>query len=266
MLNNENIRVKQYDNGLKVLKYKNKVFFKNLWDKDTINARGLVLDEDDNIVNYPFTKVFNLGENDTTVDPERMVICPRKVNGFMACATMHKGDLLISTTGSLDSDFVELAKKYITKVPNDGISYMFEICDPSDPHVVPEEVGAYLIGGRKKVLNSHLIWEEALDDIAKIYGYKRPEVWEGKFKDLPLDVKHEGYMVRDYHTEKTLCKIKSKHYLFTKFWMRSKKAYNVQEVEEEFFELVEKIRNTFTETEWSELDQQTRRAFIEENL
>ena len=266
MLNNENIRVKQYDNGLKVIKYKNKVFFKNLWDEDTVNARGLVLDEDNNIVNYPFTKVYNLGENGTTVDPERMVICPRKVNGFMACATMYKGELLISTTGSLDSDFVKLAKKYIHRIPDDNRSYMFEICDPSDPHIVPEEAGAYLIGARKKELNSELEIEDNLDYFALVYDYKRPKWWKGKFKDLPLDVKHEGYMVRDFQTEETLCKIKSKHYLFTKFWMRSKKAYNVQEVEEEFFELVGKIRDTFTEEEWSDLDQQERRTFIEENL
>jgi hypothetical protein len=253
--------------GLKVWKYTRDVFFKNRWNEDPmlVEYRGLVTDMKDRIVSYPFTKCFNLGENGTTVDPEREVICPRKVNGFMGVATWYNGELLISTSGTLDSDFVGYAKEYIKDIPKalEMYTFMFEIVHPKDPHIVPEEVGAWLIGVRRKQFGSGLLSERMLDDIAERYGFKRPEVWKGKFKDLPLDVQHEGYMVRDAETGETLCKIKSKHYLFTKFWMRGKKAYRHDQVEEEFFDIVTKIRKTFTFDEWTDLDSQLRRAFIE---
>lgn len=260
--------------GLKVRKYSRKVFYKNLWDEELVEYRGLVLDMEDNIVSYPFTKIFNLGENGTTVPADMNVVCPRKVNGFMGVATWHNGELLVSTSGTLDSDFVSLAEFKLRKqgriealcIDNPDYTFMFEITDPSDPHIVPEESGAWLIGARLKVLHSELLQEQHLESLADSYGFLRPEIWRGTFKYLPLNVKHEGWMVRCASTGETLCKIKSQYYKFTKFWMRSKKAYKIQDVEEEFFPLVEKIRAEYTEECWAALDQQERRKFIEDNI
>ena len=72
--------------GLSVLKYHRKVFFNNLWhlDERLLECRGTVVDEDWNVIVLPFKKVFNLGENGTQVDPDRGVIIPEKINGFMA--------------------------------------------------------------------------------------------------------------------------------------------------------------------------------------
>ena len=46
--------------GLSVLKYSKKVFYNNLWNKDKrlLDCRGIVVDSEDNIVVWPFTKVF----------------------------------------------------------------------------------------------------------------------------------------------------------------------------------------------------------------
>ena len=41
--------------GLFVLKYKRKVFYDNLWTPELQELRGLVVDEDWNIVVHPFT-------------------------------------------------------------------------------------------------------------------------------------------------------------------------------------------------------------------
>jgi hypothetical protein len=111
-----------------------------------------------------------------------------------------------------------------------------------------------------------MLSESWLNRAAATADLPRPEVWSGQFKDLPLDVKHEGYMVRDYHTEETLCKIKTKHYSFVKFWSRYKKAYDVEHVEEEYFEIVTIIRSLYTKNAWVALDPQSRRDFIERNL
>ena len=72
--------------GLSVLKYKNNVFWGNLWGKDDrlLECRGMVVDSHDNVVIYPFTKVFNHMENGTTAPDDKIVDAIQKVNGFMA--------------------------------------------------------------------------------------------------------------------------------------------------------------------------------------
>lgn len=268
--------------GLSVLKYDRKVFYNNLWNLDDrlLECRGIVVDEDDNVIVRPFKKVFNLGENGTTVNPNTEVVCPRKVNGFMASATItDKYGLVVSTTGTLDSDYSLLARKWIERgftlhiEPNH--TYLFEICDKSDPHVVFEGEGAYLIGCRR-IEDGSLLDEDTLYNEASLMGFKSPEVWEGKFKDLPLDVNHEGYMVRDAETDITLCKVKSKHYLGKKALQRvgkakakkmwSKPSLFKQQLDEEFYDLFQKILDTFTEESYLSMNEQERRKWIEENL
>lgn len=265
--------------GLSVLKYSRKVFYDNLWylDDRLLECRGIVVDEDDNVIVLPFKKVFNLGENNTKVDPDADVVCARKINGFMAAATMtEKYGLIVSTTGSLDSEFVSIAEKWVNTLNKDQFllngTYLFEVCDNSDPHIVEEKQGIYLIGAQWNY-ESILVHERTLDYHAKLLNCLRPEVWEGKFKDLPLDVKHEGYMVRDSSTGETLCKIKSKHYLGKKALQRvgktkASKMWNnpelfKQQLDEEFYKVFEKILDTFTQEGYLSLPEQERRSWIE---
>ncbi|CAM0035221.1 RNA ligase and tail fiber protein attachment cata lyst [Vibrio phage 184E37-3b] len=266
--------------GLSVLKYHRKVFFNNLWHLDDrlLECRGTVVDEDWNVVVLPFKKVFNLGENDTQVDPERDVILPEKVNGFMCAVTMtEKYGLIISTTGTLDSDYSKLARKWIEKVDADffeGNTYLFEICDKSDPHIVEEEEGAYLIGIRNNV-NGNLLTEQACDVAVGVnmYGYRRPSWGVVKFKDVP-ETKKEGFMVRCAETQEVLCKLKSPHYLSKKALQRcgKNKAKRIfkdtekfrEQLDEEFYPILSKIVDTFTEEEYLNLTEQQRRKWIEE--
>ena len=266
--------------GLSVLKYHRKVFFNNLWhlDERLLECRGTVVDEDWNVIVLPFKKVFNYGENNTTVDPDREVIIPEKINGFMAAATMtEEYGLIVSTTGTLDSDYSKLARKWIEKVDADffeGNTYLFEICDKDDPHIVEEEEGAYLIGIRNTV-NGNLLTEEACDVAVGVnmYGYKRPPVTKMKFKDIP-ETKKEGFMIRCGETQEVLCKLKSPYYLSKKALQRcgKNKAKRIfkdtnkfrEQLDEEFYPLLDKILDTFTEEEYLNLTEQQRRKWIEE--
>ncbi len=264
--------------GLSVLKYHRKVFYNNLWNLDErlLECRGTVVDEDWNVVVLPFKKVFNLGENGVQVDPEREVIIPDKINGFMAAATMTKKyGLIISTTGSLDSDYVKLARKWIEKGAPErmftGRTYLFEICDKSDPHIVEEDEGAYLIGQR--LIPDGLLCEEgSVDFESKILNYKRPSWKVIKFKDIP-ETKKEGFMVRCSKTQEVLCKLKSPHYLSKKALQRcgknkAKRIFRDTEnfrklLDEEFYGILNKIVDTFTEEEYLNLTEQQRRTWIE---
>lgn len=276
------VKQKRYENGLSVFKYARKVFYDALWNTDPLllEARGIVLDDDGNKVIWPFTKVFNHNENSTTCELSREVCVVRKVNGFMAAARWYQDELVVSTTGSLDSDFVVLARKHIEQLNTlemmDNLTYIFEICDPSDPHIVEEKEGAYLIGARRMVGEYLMATEYQLDDLADEIGALRPE-WNymtfGEAHAMAQEVEHEGFMIRDANTDVTIMKIKSPHYLSKKFIMRmgdkkvdmmfDNKEEFFKTLDEEFYSVVNYITRWWDKDKWKATTEADRRAVIE---
>jgi len=277
------VKIKKYDNGLQIHKYARKVFYDNLWNKDPnlVNARGTVYDSNGDLVQYGFTKVFNFHENGTVIDRDHTVRAVRKINGFFAAASWYNGGILVSTTGSLDSEFVQMAKD---NLPLDrmefllgsdpSITYMFEICDERDPHIITEEYGAYLIGARRKQLNSTLFTEFFLDDVAKSWGVHRPEHKEIKFSDLieeTKSIKHEGWLVYDLQSP-TMLKMKSPYYLVSKFLARTKKMDLIftdnykHHFDEEFYALVSYLQENFTKEQFLETSEDERLIIVQNFL
>ena len=271
--------------GLSVLKYSKKVFYNNLWNKDKrlLDCRGMVVDSENNIVVWPFTKVFNLYENNTKVDRDKIVIAPRKINGFMCAVSIYKGKPIYSTTGSLDSEFAKMAKEIIegqltipdTTFFRKGCTFIFEICHPNDPHIVSEKLGAYLIGIRVH-FTGKMLSEQHLDKYSCFGGFYRPEVHVALFDSiskLSKSCKHEGFMIIDYETGETLCKLKSNHYLSKKAIMRlgSAKVEDMfdnpekfkQRIDEEFYSITDFIVKTVDKEQWKSYNDQQRRTFIE---
>ena len=275
------VKQKRYDNGLSVFKYTREVFYKALWNEDPLllEARGMVLDDDGNKVIWPFTKVFNHHENGTELDLDTVVVAPRKVNGFMAACRFWNGELIISTTGTLDSEFVALARKHIEKLNivemDEELTYLFEICDPSDPHIVEETYGSWLIGARS-MNTGKMMTEKWLDQEAHYIKALRPEVFRGTFREvleLLQDCKHEGYMVRLTEREETVMKLKSPHYLAKKFLMRmgqkkvdfmfTNKEEFLKTIDEEFYSIVHHITRWYDAESWGRRTDKERRAVIE---
>ena len=263
---------------LRIYKYDKKVFFKNLWHLDPllVKSRGLVLDTNGNIVQHPFTKVFNFNENGSGLDipNDKEVIAATKENGFLGCITKWNNELLITTTGSFDSDFTNYIKDFITNkqfehfdhklygnlfkfLSNNDLTLMFEVIHPNDPHIIKyekEEMGLRLIGARGKNINDKELPEEKLDEIGKLINVKRPEWFKieyGELKDLVKSSQLEGYMVRDIDTQETLLKFKTPYYLTTKFigrmsianinFMYSNPNKFKENVDEEYYQLVDLI-------------------------
>lgn len=263
------INVKEQDDYL-VIKYKNKVFYKGLWneDPDLVETRGLILDRSFRPVSVPFHKVFNYKENGTTLAGDAKVTAIRKINGFFAAATLDKnGEPLITTTGSTDSPYTKLArqvldqnvriKDFLDRHEGHFYTYMFEICDPSDPHIIPEQKGAYLIGAREKTLRKKsYLTERTLDQVSADCALHRPEWIQCSFAELLDDIqfcRHEGYMVRGPSGVHRL-KIKSPYYLVTKFMGRGKEKLRKilkdpkaarEAIDEEFYAIVDHIHNNY---------------------
>lgn len=283
--------------GVYLLKYNNRVFYENKWNDILQECRGTLIDEDYNVISRPFTKIFNYGENGTTLPMNEPCWAYRKINGFMAAITIYNNELLVSTTGSTDSEFAILAKKKILEtcnIPNlklfcqsnpldpGGRTIIVEIVDPSDPHIIPEEEGIYLLGIRENKWNSKQnllidFLQETYANIAYYMGMKHCERIEKKFSDIvefSNTVQHEGYVVYGLNSEINL-KIKSPYYLMKKFLSRkneNKLAYLIDHpqeikkiVDEEYYPVVNYICSI--KDQYIALDEQGRleviRKFIE---
>lgn len=257
--------------GLFVEKYSNRVFYDALWDAhpDIIESRGIVKDAAGNVVIRPFTKIFNHFENGTNINRDEKVLAVQKINGFMAAATYvpSRDQVVVSTTGSLDSEYVDLAIKHLMFTPyvNNYIqneyakvgcarTFLFEIVDPTDPHIIQEEPGAYLIGARYVADDtpyfSTYFHEVFLDVAAEKMMVKRPKHWGHpdypRFSDVVQEAKvckHEGFVVYGQES-KTVLKIKSPYYLMSKAAARIKDISTLdrKRVDEEFYPLIERLQ------------------------
>lgn len=281
--NNPKLMIRQSERypSLHVVKYKRSVFFNGDWDDVTIEARGHVYTTDGRLVIRPFTKIFNRFENDTDIHENELCVVVRKINGFMAAATYlaELDEVVVSTTGSLDSPYVALAEKHITEDVKLGIklatklgfngTFMFEICDPEDPHIVPEQSGAYLLGFRANDEEGSYFStpavEHLLDNMAKhALGVLRPDWTVSTFAQAIDDMssdKTEGVVVYG-QTSKTSLKMKSPYYLTLKAAARKKDIMSLDKtrVDEEFYGLVDHLKSLGDE--FSAMEEQQRLAYI----
>lgn len=289
--------VAQHDatTGASIYKYSKRVFFDALWDESPLlsKARGIVLDAAGNILVHPFDKVFNFGENGTglLLADDHPVISVEKLNGFLGCISKHpfNNELLVTTSGSFASPFVEYIRSFITPAvrgrllryfSKSNTTLMFEVLHPEDPHIIEygaEQHGLWLIGARERIDGSPLLTEEVLDGIAAELELRRP-VWEhtmfGALKAQVADSKLEGYMVRDAVTQETLLKFKTPYYLVTKFLgrlsdkkVRAMYAYPKgfkQQIDEEFYPLVDHLVANIPEQVFFEMSDEARVPMIRE--
>lgn len=251
--------------GLFTVKYHNRVFYDNLWTDELKESRGRVELADGTVVVNPFTKVFNRTENNTDIDPKEMCIASLKINGFMAAATYvpFVDKVVVSTTGSLDSDFVAKAEDFITdnikSIIKDrfrGKTLLFEVCHKTDPHIVPQNEGLYLIGIRE-VANkvpyfSTASYEHTLDHIAEVLGCQRTLWTMDNFENIVAETNKttlEGVVVYG-QISGTVLKLKSPYYLAMKAMARIKDINKLKRefIDEEFYPLIDhlvSIRNYY---------------------
>jgi hypothetical protein len=268
--------------GLFVLKYKREVFFKGLWNPFLEEARGLVVDKDFNIVSRPFLKIYNyvVEKQAPVFESTDKVQVFRKVNGFMVAATFHNKELIVSTTGSLDSDFATLAASHLQKCPGmlqdmrevPEFTFIFECCDPTDPHIVEETPGLYFIGLRHKDSGAqHTGTVKHINQNVGLclnhYNILPVEYFEctmGELQEKAKTAKHEGFV---FYKDGVGAKIKSPYYLTKKMLMRKNMAklmaMDAKEfLDEEFYPLIEYIREVDRD-HFTQLDETARREYIE---
>lgn len=279
------VNMKDAGPGIYVLKYKKKVFYDNLWNEYIAECRGSIVDSDFNLVAYPFTKIYNYGiEKEAPVlSDDTQVTAFRKVNGFMVSVTWYNGDVLVSTTGSTDSDFVGYAKEMMIKhmpwtdwqmaLMNDdcrGMTFMFECVHPQDPHIVVEKPGMYILGYRENEWGSTVGHDPfMLRDLGELFKCYVPESYTTnmvRLKQMAKECKHEGFVF--YTVDGVSAKIKSPYYLTSKWVARNPRTDKLidmnkdikHNLDEEYYPLVDAIRANIVE--YTAMDEHARLAWV----
>lgn len=261
--------------GLYVLKYKKKVFYDSLWNEYLEECRGTVVDENFDVVSRPFTKIYNYGieEKAPVLDLSTRVEAYRKVNGFMIAVTWYEDNLLISTTGSTDSDYVKMARDLINIERFQNMckeypwyTFLFECVHPDDPHIIPEKEGMYLLGYRFNEWDSKVLIS-GLDRLAIGFDCFLPEYKVTTLGELLKEVKtvkHEGFVF--YTSDGASAKIKSPYYLIKKFVARNPRTDKLmrpdikKSLDEEYYPLIDAIQANIEG--YTALDEQARLAWV----
>ena len=279
------VKMNPAGDGIFVLKYKKRVFYDNLWNDYLEECRGTIVDEDFNVVSRPFTKIYNYGIEDKapTLSENTVVTAFRKVNGFMVAVTVHKGELLVSTTGSTANDYVDYAKEMMAKhapladwlmvlstADTKGMTFMFECVHPSDPHIIVEAPGMYLLGYRENSWDSKVGHDPfVIIDLAAMLNCFHAESLTTNMAQLQAmakECKHEGFV---FYTEDDLsAKIKSPYYLTSKWVARNPRTDKLVDLnkdikhnlDEEYYPLVDAIRANIVE--YTAMDEQTRLSWV----
>lgn len=259
----------QYDNVF-VLKYSRKVFHKYLWDSTLVECRGTLVDSDMNVVSRSLTKIFNYNEPFAPeFTDDELVIVDDKINGFMACATWHNNELIVSTTGTTWSEFADIAREKILEslkvemfMDFPEYSFIFEIVTEEDKHVIEEKFGVYLLAVRLKTwsnnkfdmsrthMSSLILYYATHNDNCFVY---MPDcfgtVTFSHAKKSLKDCDREGFVVTSLMDITKQVKMKSPFYLVTKFLSRlnndnvERLLTNPQacrtKIDEEFFPLID---------------------------
>lgn len=261
--------------GLFSLKYKKSVFFNDLWNRYTEECRGTIVTEDFDLVTYPFQKIYNYGIEARA--PRLALDTPvkafRKINGFMLAATRYQDNVLLSTTGSTDSSYVNMGRelidpeKFRNVINRESVArtYLFEIVHPLDPHIIKETPGAYYLGFRDNAWGSKISTAN-LKELADQFGVYAPEEVETTLSDLQDEVKkcqHEGYVF--YTATGIGAKIKSPYYLTLKWMARNPRTDKLlteefrRKIDEEYYGLLDHIRANIGE--YTDLSEQERLEF-----
>jgi RNA ligase len=187
---------------LVIYNYSRECQYNSKWDDITLNCRGLVLDNDGNVIAKPFPKFFNYEEHKPEDIPNENFEVYEKMDGSLGIFFHYAGEWHMATRGSFTSEQaikgMEIAMRYnYDKFCVPGFTYLFEIIYPENRIVVDygKEERLVLLG----IINpegNEVPYEEIVDDGWDIVmKYKTwGEDWETLKKEISKN--NEGYVIR----------------------------------------------------------------------
>jgi len=191
---------------LSIYNYSRECQYDGKWDDITLNCRGLVLDNDGNVIAKPFPKFFNYEEHKPEDIPNENFEVYEKMDGSLGIVFHYNNEWHVATRGSFQSDQAIKAKQILdTKYNISSLrktrTYLFEIIYPENRIVVDygNEEKLVLLGvidteSGEEIPNSSLFFMEE-DGWDIVTTYKTwGEDWETLKKEISKD--NEGYVIR----------------------------------------------------------------------
>ena len=200
---------------LTIWNYTPEVQYGEKWDEVTLACRGLVTDNEGNIVARPFKKFFNIEENKHTPTQDFEVF--EKMDGSLGIIFKYEGEVIYATRGSFTSDQAKWMENYCKEynfndILVDGHTYLFEIIYPENRIVVDYEgqERLVLLGIIKTETGEEIPYDDIVvapwDIVEKYDGIRDYSELKGKVLQ-----NHEGFVVRFSNGDRM--KIKGEEYL-----------------------------------------------------
>jgi RNA ligase len=225
MIEQQFVRVQRHpDYPLSIYNYTDKAMVFNVWNDVTKTCRGLIVNDEGDVIARPFPKFFNYGQPESkTYSEDEAVLVTDKVDGSLGILySTPDGGWAIATRGSFTSDQALhateiLHEKYehLFKEFNTSETWLFEIVYPENRIVVDYN------GMDDLVLLGAMNIEEGLIlpiDIFNEYDWDGPKVKVFGFQNLSEALSaeprpgKEGLVVHFLQSD-TLVKIKQEDYL-----------------------------------------------------
>ena len=132
-------------NGYRVINYTKECQAAQMWNDTTIKCRGIIVDDNDNIIARPFQKFFNYEEytNPNDIKSTSSFKVYEKLDGTLGILYWIDNTPYIATKGSFDgpqavhaTNILHTKYKDIYHTLNRNYTYLFEIIYPKDTHCV----------------------------------------------------------------------------------------------------------------------------------
>jgi len=204
---------------LTIWNYTEKVQYEGLWDEITLQTRGLVTDDEGNVVARPFKKFFNIEEKKFTATEEFEVY--EKMDGSLGILFFYEGKWIVATRGSFTSDQAVKAQeilksKYIVESIPKGYTTLFEIIFPENRIVVDygDEESLVVLGMTSRMSGKEMDYDSLLN-VHNESGMSVVKKYNGinDYKQLKEMVKNdqEGFVVKFSNGDRV--KVKGVEYL-----------------------------------------------------
>lgn len=134
------VRVQRHPSlPLRIFNYTELAVYSRIWTAATLNSRGLIVDQDDQIVARPWVKFFNHAEHsDDALDLQSPVEVTDKADGSLGILYLTADGPAIATRGSFAGEQARHATElYLDRYagtwePVEGRTYLFEIIYPAN--------------------------------------------------------------------------------------------------------------------------------------
>lgn len=272
------------DGKYTTFKYHRRAMYDYLWHQipDLLECRGHVYyNSTKELVQAAPRKSFNYLERNywSEMPLDTAVEMYKKVNGYMACATLHKDALIVSTTGTTTSEYAQWAKELLFRdsklydmVIAPDTTALFEVVVPQDPHIVKEREGLHLLGVREKVNGKfHPMGENIRCSLEQALEIAKHDRGEG-FMIYPL-IADAGNPF-GYHNYNHCCKLKTPYYIGKKKLMRmtaknveimyNNLPHTISTLPEMWHEVPEQIVQSVHKDTWLAMTDQQRRVILED--